>query len=353
MLEEDKILQNKLWTSLTPCADSALSTRVRLARNIIGVPFPHMQNSHEASLVISLFEKQVNLIGKKKQFLVKLNELDGSQKRFLRERNIITLEMEMSNRSAVLFEENGNFSVLINEEDHVRIQVIRPGLQLREAFEDANRIDDELGAFLPYAFSYDLGYLTACPSNLGTGMKLSVMLHLPALTLQKAIPGLAIKLKNEGALLKSTVENSMRSPGSIYNLANKISLGLSEIDIMELMDGVVSRLIYSEDEARDELMSHSKNEIEDIVWRSFGLLSSARRMTYSEAMEHLSNVRLGIILAFLKGIPLTKINNLMVDIQWEHLQKISDCSFHGMTQADEARAELLRTNFGLSRYGDV
>lgn len=353
MIEENRILQKKLWSSLGPSADSVLSTRVRLARNITGIPFPHLESSPEAGFIFSLFEKHLDLFQQTGYSFVKLKDLDYLQKRFLRERNIITFEMEKSDKSAVLFNDTEGASVLINEEDHIRVQVIRPGLQLREVFEQANCLDDELNGFIPYSFSCDYGYLTACPSNLGTGLKVSFMLHLPALTIKKAIPDLSLRLKNEGAVIKGMIEKSVRSPGNIYHLANTVSLGLSEVDIIELMDGIVSRIIYLEDEAKDELISHSRVEIEDAVWRSLGILTSARRMRYTEAMEHLSNIRLGIILAFFKNISLIKINNLMVEIQLAHLQKITGCSFLAGDEADETRARYLRANFNILRHDDV
>jgi len=346
-LIEEKNILNCFWTNTGPSGDSALSTRVRLARNIKGFLFPHKGSKVEALYIISLFEKFATSINGGNGSFMRLDSLDKSTKRMLRERNIITFETEVSDRSAVFFDDD--CSILINEEDHIRIQVVRPGLQLKETFEKADRIDDELNVFVPYSFSADYGYLTACPTNLGTGMKISAMLHLPALSIKKSINTLSAKIRNDGAAISGTIEKNGLSMGSIYQVFNKVSLGLSEIDIIELMDGIVSEVIYAEDEARDQLFAHSRPEIEDTVWRSYGVLSSARRMSYYEAMEHLSNIRFGVILAFIKQIPLASINNLMINIQPAHLSQIFNRSFSSGSEIDEMRAYFLRTNFCMRR----
>ena len=346
MIEEKNVL-NRFWTSAGPCGDSALSTRVRLARNIKSFPFPHKENAAEAAYIISLLEKFVASINGGSGSFMRLGDLDKGARRMLRERNIITFETEISDKSAVFFDDD--CSILINEEDHIRVQVVRPGLQLKETFEKAYRIDDELNAFIPYSFSADYGYLTACPTNLGTGMKVSAMLHLPALSIKKSIQILSAKIRNQGAAISGTMEKNGLPIGSIYQVFNKVSLGLSEVDIIELMDGIISGIIHAEDKARDELFAHSRSGIEDMVWRSYGILSSARRMSYYEAMEHLSNIRFGIILAFVKQIPLALINNLMINIQSAHLSQIFDRSFSHSFEIDEMRAHFLRTNFYMRR----
>ena len=349
MIEEKNAL-NYFWTNAGHCGDSILSTRVRLARNITGFLFPHKGSMAEAAYIISLFERFAASINGGGGSFIRLEGLDKSTKRMLRERNIITFETEISDKSAVFFDDD--CSILINEEDHIRIQVVYPGLQLKEAFEKANKIDDELNAFIPYSFLTDYGYLTACPTNLGTGMKISAMLHLPALGMKKSIQAISSKIRNDGAAISGTIIKNGFSMGNIYQVFNKISLGLSEIDIIELMDGIISEIIYAEDEARDELFAQSRSEIEDMVWRSYGILSSARRISYYEAMEHLSNIRFGIILALIKQVPLALVNNLMINIQPAHLSQIFDRSFSGNSEIDEVRAYFLRTNFCM-RQDDV
>ena len=353
MLEDRKILKQGFWTDCGPCSDTALSTRVRLARNISGIPFPHKFGPEEPDLVFSMIEKFRRESGMKNSVITYLRDLDKQEKRFLRERNLITFEMEISENSAVLYNEGDDFSILVNEEDHVRIQVIRSGLQLKEVFEKADHIDDEVNRSIPYSYSSDYGYLTACPSNLGTGMKVSAMLHLPALTMKKAVSSLILQFQNSGVNISGTVGDSNRALGSIYQISNRVSLGMSEIDIIELVDGVISRIIDAEDEARDELLSRSRMELEDIIWRSYGLLSCSRRMSYVEAIEHLSNIRLGIILALIKGTDMININNIMVNVQWAHLQKIFNRSFNETAECDEMRAEYLRMNFSSAGCGDV
>jgi protein arginine kinase len=319
--EDRNIIELGLWTQCGPFSDTVLSTRVRLARNIGGIPFPYRLGAEEADLIIPLIEKYERHAYGDNSRMIRLRDLDRHGKRFLRERNIITFEMEISDKSAVLYDEHDDFSILINEEDHLRIQVIRSGLRLREVHEKADRIDDEINRFVPYAFSRDYGYLTTSPSNLGTGMKISVMIHLPALSIKKATGALSAQFQNSGINISGTIGESNRALGGIYQLSNRVSLGMSELDIIELLDGAVSRVICAEDEARDDLFSRSRIELEDSIWRSVGLLSSARRMSYVEAIEHLSNVRLGIILAVIRNLDLITINNMMISVKVAHLQK--------------------------------
>ncbi|MCL2026147.1 MAG: hypothetical protein FWG92_05005 [Leptospirales bacterium] len=350
MIIEEKNALNCFWTNAGHCDDLVLSTRVRLARNVMGFLFPHKGSAAEAAYIISLFEKfAVSINGGNGNF-VRLKGLDKNTKRMLRESNIITLETEISDKSAVFFDDD--YSILVNEEDHIRIQVVYPGLQLKEAFEKADKIDDELNAFIPYSFSTDYGYLTACPTNLGTGMKVSAMLHLPALGIKKSVQSISTRIQNDGAAISGTIIKNGSSMGNIYQVFNKVSLGLSEIDIIELMDGIISEIVHAEDEARDELFANSRSEIEDMVWRSYAIVSSARRMSYYEAMEHLLNIRFGIILAFIKEISLALVNNLMINIQPAHLSQIFDRSFSDNSEIDEVRAYFLRTNFCMRR-GDV
>lgn len=326
-----------------------ISTRIRLARNIQGIPFPHNQSASDADCVISILEDFSKLAESEGYVCAKISSLDQIERRFLREKNLITQEMEISDKSAVLYSDKQDFSILANDEDHIRIQVIKPGMQLNEAFAKASILDDRLNSCCPYAFSPEYGYLTASPSKLGTGMKASVMLHLPALTLKKSIHAVSQRIRNAGAILSGLIGSTGKSPGSVYIVSNKSRLGLSEAEILEHTERIAAVLVDAEDEAVNELMSNLRLETEDSIWRSMGLLSSARMMGYVEALEHLSNIRLGIILAVIDGISLSTINRLMTNIQWVHLQKILGNLFISSEEGDEARANFLRMTFNGGR----
>jgi protein arginine kinase len=353
VLEEKKLLPRGFWTGAGPYNDIVLSSRVRFARNIRSVPFPNRFDESEAQIVKALGEKFIRDSLFQQSVLMDLSGMDKHRKRLLRERNIITMEMELAENSAVIINEKDDFSIMLNEEDHIRIQVIRPGLQIREAYEMADRIDDELNRFVPYAHSPEYGYLTACPSNLGTGMKVSVLLHLPVLTMKKNLSLLTGQLQNPGVVIAGTAGEGIRTYGAIYQLSNRVSLGISEVDIIEIMDGVISRIIDLEDSARDEYVSQSRLELEDRIWRSFGILQYSKRISYAEAIEHLSNVRLGIILAIVKNVDIVQINSLMVTIQWAHLQEMFKRTFNSTLESDEARSNYLRMNFSAMECGNV
>jgi protein arginine kinase len=319
-----------------------LTTRVRLARNLPNVSFPQRQDENDARIIRSLshrFADEAEL--GTSLSLVDLKEVNPGDRRFLRERNIITHEMENSSNSLVIIECEEKFVLMVNEEDHFRIQVIKPGLQIMETYRMADGIDDELNKFVSYAYSDDFGYYTACPSNLGTGLRVSTLLHLPVISLMKSVPDVIKVVKEAGCEMKGAAGEAGKTFGSIYQLFNRVSLGKSEVDIMEEVDEVTAMVLDMENEARDDYLSESRNQLEDRIGRSYGILRYSKTMSYSEAMDHLSNVRLGVVLSLLKNIEFRKINDLMVHVQYSHLQKIADKVFKDTVDADVFRAEYL------------
>ncbi len=333
------------WLSSGPNSDIVLSSRIRLARNMKGLFFHSNLTRSDAEEIRSICSRfaEESSFGKKIK-IIDLNNIGSGERRYLRERNLITYEMEISDFSLVMLNEADDFSIMVNDEDHFRIQVIRPGLQLEETYRTADKIDDELNRFVNYSFSREYGYLTSCPSNIGTGMKVSVMLHLPVLTMKNSVGSLRDKLKTAGVILSGTIDKSDRTVGAIYQVSNRVSLGLSEIDIIENVDSAINKLIELEDSARDRYMSESRIELEDRVWRSFGVLKYSRNLTYMEAMDKLSDIRLGIILAIIKNYELSTINDMMVNIQWSHLQHYFNRIINSSDECDEFRAEYLRNN---------
>ncbi len=332
------------WSDTGPFSDTVISTRVRLARSMPSVSFPHRQDPHEESVLEAISQRFVNeSLFSGKVCLVELSGVNENDKRFLRERNIITSELESAPNSFAVIENDEDFVILVNEEDHFRIQVIRPGLRIMESLGLADRVDDELNRFVSYSYSGDLGHLNACPSNAGTGLKISLMLHLPLLTISKKLSDCVSVIREKKALLRGITGGGIETVGGIYLVSNHVALGLTEVDISELMDGIARFLIDSENDSRDEYLIKNRNRLEDRIWRSFGILRYGRSINYVEAVEHLSNVRLGIILSVIKNIELRKINDLMVNIQWSHLQRIAGEFFQNLSDCDAYRAGYLRS----------
>ncbi len=340
---EEVLQQSGFWTSTGPFSHIVLSSRLRLARNMQSVPFPGRMLTDESYPIRGAMEKfAYESKYRDHTSIIDLKEIDANEKRFLRERNIITYEMEVAENSLVAINNSDDFSILVNEEDHFRIQVIRPGLQLTEVYKTADLVDNELNRFVPYAFSDDLGFLTACTSNLGTGLRVSVLLHLPIITMKNGIQELLPEDRKNKIEIKGTIGKSSKTLGSLYQLSNRVSLGLSEVDIIESLDDVIGSILDKEDTRRDEFFSESRTEVEDIVWRAYGALRYSRRISYIEAMDHLSNVRLGIVLAIIKSIDVKTVNDIMVNIQWAHLQRHYALLFKSTGECDEYRADYIR-----------
>ena len=336
------------WSNKGPNSDVVISSRIRLARNMNNISFHNKLEDSEIKILYDSLEKF--LIESKyaqDSTLIDLNDITGDEKRLLRERNIITSEMENSKYSGVIINNTNEFTILVNEEDNIRIQVIKPGLQLLEVYRIADNIDDEVNKYIPYAFSDQLGYLTACPSNLGTGMRASVLLHLPVLALNKKIAKISSDLKDAGVEIKGTLPDNLGSHGNIYQISNRVSLGYSEIDIIDFLDDHVNRIISFEDKERDAVLSKNRIDLEDKIHRSFDLLTHAKKLSYVEAMDNLSNVRLGIVLAIIKNNELQQINDIMVNIQQSHLLGMYKSVFKNTDESDVYRAGYIKNKIYL------
>ena len=230
------------------------------------------------------------------------------------ERHIVSPEFISDRRGkAVLISDDESISIMVNEEDHLRIQVLREGFSLKEAAETADRIDTLLSETLDFAYDPEFGYLTQCPTNLGTGMRASVMLHLPALTENGAMPRIASNLSKLGLTLRGTYGEGSKSVGGLYQLSNQITLGLSENEAIENLRSITVQLMEEERKARSQMA-------QDVAWqdkidRAAGILKTARVLSSSECMELLSYVRFGISVGILQGVTTEELNGLMVNVQ--------------------------------------
>lgn len=340
------------WNDRGPRNDMVLSTRIRIGRNISGIPFAETIDENSMALISGIAGKFASAgTNPACRRYIELNGFDLHEKRLLREKNIITSEMESSPNAAVILDSANDFSILINDTDHFRIQVIRPGFQLNEAFTLADSIDDELNASALYAFSDVYGYLTPNPANTGTGLKVSVILHLPVLTIQKRINETVHPVRESGFQITGTLGNSGRIIGCLYLVCNKRYIGISEIETIDIADDLINRIIKLEDEARDEFFTTSKRDLEDSVYRSLGTLLYSRRINYAEALEHLSRLRLGVVMSVIKETDVMFINDLMVRVQLSHLQEHFGVRFRSILDSDDFRAMFLRDE--LKKTGEL
>ena len=317
--------------------DIVISTRIRIARNLADYPFPvRLDNKSK----IEVNEKiRDALDGKENLTYTELKTLTRSQIVSLAERHLISPEFASnSDARALLMSDNEDISIMLCEEDHIRIQVMKSGLALKEAYELADKIDTEINQSLKYAFDEKLGYLTQCPTNLGTGMRASVMLHLPALTAKGQIGSLASTVSKLGLTIRGAYGEGMSAMGDLYQLSNQVSLGISEKSAIDNLKTITLQLAAQERAAREE--ASKSIETEDAVFRAYGILKSSRILSTKEFMSLISKVRLGAVLGMIKT-DLKTINELMVSMQPATIN-----AFVGKTlsleERDAERAKIVR-----------
>jgi protein arginine kinase len=326
-----------------PNSDIVISSRIRLARNLDKAPFPHWANQAQGEKILNTIKE--GLLKNdylKRSTIFDLQELDSVDKQFLVERHLMSLEhAQKSENKALLVDEEEVVSIMINEEDHLRMQVMQSGFNLFEAWHIVGRIDDGLASELNLAFLPDWGYLTACPTNAGTGMRGSVMLHLPALVMSRAIDRVLAAIAKLSFTTRGLYGEGTQAMGNFFQISNQISLGPSEDEIIESINGLIRQIIEQENQAREALISKNKALLEDRVNRSLGILKSARIITSQETIELLSMVRLGCDLGMVKDIDRRIVNELFIITQPAHLQKIENKKISS-DERDLKRAELIR-----------
>lgn len=293
--------------------DVVISSRIRLARNLKSFPFENkmtdIQKKQLNELVKAALQK-ANLGDNSFEFIY-LEDLDDIQQLALVEKHLISHNfIENPENKMVAITKDNSISIMINEEDHIRMQVLESGMNLKRAFEICNHIDDLLDEQLDYAFDERLGYHTVCPTNLGTGLRASVMLHLPALEKSQIIPQLISTVSKLGLTIRGTYGEGTRAIGSTYQLSNQVTLGLSEQNAIDNLENVILQIIESEKATRKEVLKNNIDVIDEIC-RSYGILKSAVLMSSDEFYEHMSNVRLGISEQVIKDVNVTAINELL------------------------------------------
>ncbi|WP_141434087.1 protein arginine kinase [Bacillus sp. 03113] len=336
-----------------PDADIVLSSRIRLARNINQYKFPILFSNEEAKEVIQTIKNRI----KEKSFskfdgsleMLIMDELQPLQKRVLVEKHLISpLLAEDSPFGACLLSVNEEASIMINEEDHIRIQCLFPGFQLFEALSLANEIDDWFEEEIDYAFDEKVGYLTSCPTNVGTGLRASVMMHLPGLVLTEQISRIIPAINQLGLVVRGIYGEGSEALGNIFQVSNQITLGKSEQDIVEDLKSVVDQLITQERSAREALEKTSNIQLEDRIYRSYGILCNSRIIETKEAARCLSDVKLGIDMGYINSVPKNILNELMILTQPGFLQQYAGGPLRP-NERDIRRATLIRERMKLDK----
>jgi len=330
-----------------PNSDIVISSRIRLARNLERFPFPHWANKTLAEEILQEVTRafaKIDLL--RKSTLLRLAELDSVDKQFLIERHLMSIEhAQKAEQKAILVDEEEIVSVMVNEEDHLRIQLMQSGFNLFEAWSIINRLDDDLSKVMDFAYLSDFGYLTACPTNAGTGMRGSVMLHLPALVMARQIDRVLAAISKLSFTTRGLYGEGTQATGNFFQISNQVSLGHSEDEIIENINALIRQIIEQESGAREVLLSRNKGILEDRVNRSLGILRNARIITSHETIELLSMVRLGGDLGIIKGIDRRTINELFITTLPAHLQKLENKKLSS-DERDLKRAELIRDKLG-------
>ena len=327
-----------------PNSEIVMSSRVRLARNIDGLPFSHRASREKQGEVISLAYPAIESSPfLKNSCFIDLNGLSSLDRQFLRERHLISHELaESKGMRAVVVGEKELVSIMINEEDHLRLQAIESGLQLMDAWRLIDRIESELDAKLKFAFSEKWGYLTACPTNAGTGMRASVMLHLPSLVLTKQISKVLQAITKLGLVARGLYGEGTEPLGNYFQISNQVTLGQTEEEIIDNIERVIKQIIGHEENARKILLSKGRIEfLEDKVFRAYGILKNVRIIDSAETVRLLSALRLGVDLGLARDINHRALNELLIITQPAHLQKREGRTL-SPAQRDVKRAELIR-----------
>ncbi len=327
-----------------PHADMVISSRVRLARNVEGFAFvPRASEEVRQAIVERVKEPLAQLQLQRRAFYVDIDSADDVDAGFLVERHLISRELQGgSGPRGVAFGSDEVVAVMVNEEDHLRIQAVRASLAVREAYEQALLVDRQLERALPFAASDRWGYLTSCPSNVGTGLRASVMLHLPGLVQMKQVEKLFNATKQTGLTVRGFYGEGTMASGDLYQVSNQVTLGKDENEILISLERVLPQILRYEAKCRDELQApRHRAKIEDRCHRALATLRAARLLTTDESMQLLSHVRLGLVTGILGGVDLTRVNELFVLVQPSHVQKLADAPLDAADR-DGARASLVR-----------
>lgn len=329
-----------------PESDIVISSRVRLARNLDKVPFPHLLNDESGGECLRAIEQawqKSNNTELKKMELITFDNLGDLDRQILVEKHLISPNHGGSSDAfrGLLVNREGSLAIMINEEDHLRIQCLLPGLQLEECFKEVIKVDDAFEETLDFAFDDRRGYLTSCPTNVGTGMRASVMLHLPALSISGQAAYIFQNISQLGMTVRGLYGEGTEALGNFFQLSNQVTLGQTEEDINSNLIAITVQIVEQERLLRSKLAKEMKYQLEDRVGRAYGILSNARIITSNEALALLSDVRLGADMLVIPKIRIYALNELVVAIRPAHLQKKAGREMDA-TQRDVERAAVIK-----------
>ncbi|MFO0950449.1 MAG: protein arginine kinase [Isosphaeraceae bacterium] len=325
-----------------PESDIVMCSRIRLARNLADFPFTNRASRSEKS-EIEQNVRQAFDRGRLELNFFDVNAMNALDRQFLVERQLISRELAAGEGPrGVGIGPQENVAVMVNEEDHLRIQVMHSGLSLHDVWERINRLDDQIEECVAYAYSSQLGYLTACPTNVGTGIRVGVMLHLPALVQTKQIDKVFRALQKINLAVRGLYGEGTQAFGDFYQISNQQTLGKSELELIRILTDVVPQVIQYERTARNALMNERRQHLHDQVSRAYGVLKTAHTISSEETMLLLSSVRMGINLGLIDDLAISTVNELFIQTQPAFLQKLQGSEL-GVEERNIARASYLRS----------
>ena len=327
-----------------PESDIVISTRIRLARNLAQFPFTvRGDDSSKNTIVSQVRESLDDLSIPKRLSFIDVNSLDETDRQFLVERQIISRELaDGDGPRGVAVSEAEDVSIMINEEDHLRLQVLRSGFDLDDCWKEIDSLDDSLEEQLTFAFHEQFGYLTACPTNVGTGIRVSVMVHLPALVQTREIQKAFQALQKINLAVRGLYGEGSQAMGDFYQISNQTTLGMSELQVIDRVREVIPRILEYERRAREEMLREKRQELHDQISRAHGTLKSAQKISSEETMVLLSSVRMGVNLGLIDDIPVSTLNELFIQTQPAYLQKLKKVPLDS-AERNISRAALIRS----------
>lgn len=324
------------YTKFGPMGDVVLSSRVRLARNIKDIPFGVKMTSEQEGEVIKRCRGALSELK-----CIELNSMSEAERKALAECHLISPEMaECQHLSALLLNEDCSTSIMLNEEDHIRIQCMASGFDLDMCMKAADSIDDKLEGTVDYGFDEDFGYLTCCPTNVGTGMRASVMVHLPALTASGRMENIIRSLSKLGVVVRGIYGEGSRAFGNIYQISNQVTLGVSEEETLEKLKNITLEVVEKEREISRKVYETDKYRFEDKIMRSYGTLTNARILSSDEAMNLFSDVRWGVNMGIIKNVNLDALSEVVYETLPANMMKKYNLS--DPLERDLKRAEIFR-----------
>ena len=341
---DDLLHHDSEWLKGTgPNSDIVMSSRTRLARNLDKLSFSHWADKKQQESILTAILDAANSVSYLKDALfIRLKDLNEVDKFFLVERHLMSPEHAKDVEfKALIVDPKEIVSIMVNEEDHLRTQVLQSGFNLMEAWRIIDALDTELSKKLSFAYSARWGYLTACPTNTGTGLRGSIMLHLPALVFTGQIGKILQATAKLGLNIRGLYGEGTEASGNLFQVSNQVSLGRTEEDITDNIERIINQIISREQATRRTVLAKNREALVDRVWRAYGTLKSAHIITSNETIALLSAIRLGVDLGIVKNLDRRMVNELLILTQPSHLQKLEGKTL-GSNERDMKRAELIR-----------